>query len=316
MKELNKQVDKTYLQHVTEILKIIRNFSAVTLLLFFKALKWLFIRALSGIKLFWQFLKFLNRKPISLLIALVLTLLVSIPPVVFLKMQSDEISELKTLVNEQEVLLENSSENSAMVYNQLEGTREQLYLSETENKQLREKLTEKEIEEAKKNEIKKGNPSAFVSSYRNGQSPIKNYVEWFYVFGGEEKGEIALAIAGNETGFGIVGDGVQYYNAWGYMCGFGGIRHSCGWETLSKDDLSDFINANGLNDKSIEEVRWIYAISRYIEVADNYLSKYDGSRESISSIAYGGYFAPGMDGAKQEHVENWISNIHWFTQNL
>lgn len=137
---------------------------------------------------------------------------------------------------------------------------------------------------------------AFVGSYVP-HSPMIDYIDVFFESGDCNKAIIALAIAGNES---LYGTTTPYINAWGYGCNYGGRRFDCGW------------------------TEWDYAIRRYMEIADNYLSLYDGTRESIKQIAYAGYYSPGMDGASVEMVEGnpetgepgWVGNVYWFANSL
>lgn len=155
--------------------------------------------------------------------------------------------------------------------------------------------------------------SKFLEKY---QSPFAKYSDQFFK---EDpvKGRIALAIAGHESSFGTAGDGVAYYNAWGYGCGWAGIRFNCGWKDVDLSKINDFIKANNLQNASEDEIRWRYAIHRYMEVTDaRYLSLYDGSKNSIKQISEAGYYKKGMDDATQQQIDNWVNDIYWFTQQF
>jgi len=125
----------------------------------------------------------------------------------------------------------------------------------------------------------------FIGSYAS-DSPMLPYIKRFEDYD-EKKAKIALAIAGHET---LFGTSPNYYNAWGYGCnnGYPGGRFDCGWRD------------------------WSYAIKRYMEVADNYLSLYDGSKKSIRSIANEGYYQVGADGSSQKDQDKWVNSLRWF----
>jgi len=152
-----------------------------------------------------------------------------------------------------------------------------------------------------------------LKTYKGGSSPLLNVVEWFYTFGGEKRGAIAFAICGSETAFGTTGNARKYYNCWGYMCNYEGIRKSCGWEYQDKKSLEGFIEKYKLQDYSLNEVRWIYAIKRYIDKATpRYLSKYDGTRKSIKAVSEAGYYKKGMDNATQQMIDAWVNRVYFF----
>lgn len=99
---------------------------------------------------------------------------------------------------------------------------------------------------------------SFIQNYRQGDSTIVPYVYKFYE-GDVRKGKLALAICGTETAFGTVGYGTGGYNCWGWMT-------EMGWTS------------------------WEESISDYIRRADSrYLSKFDGTVQSIVRIADAGY---------------------------
>jgi len=124
----------------------------------------------------------------------------------------------------------------------------------------------------------------FIRSYRQGNSPIIDYVDYFFQED-IEKGKLALAICGNETAFGTVGYGIDKWNCWGWMADLGGSN-------------------------------WGENIKNYTQKANGYLSMFDGTKESIRAIANAGYYKVGMSGSTIENQNNWVNSVHWFYNNL
>lgn len=173
------------------------------------------------------------------------------------------------------------------VSSQLEWSEQQVSGIVKNNAVVSFRLTKpKKVARVTKKKKKKVIRSTFLETYAP-SSPLIPYKEKFYSYG--EKGKIALAIAGNETLFGTT---PNTFNAWGYGCNYGGVRFDCGWRD------------------------WNYAIKRYIEIADNYLSIFDGTKESVRRIAQAGYYKVGMDGSNQKNQDDWVNHVYWFYTQL
>jgi hypothetical protein len=150
-------------------------------------------------------------------------------------------------------------------------------------KNVEDVVKKKEPEKVEQVSYNTSKTKTFMRNYRQGDSPMIDKVDLFFQ-GDVMKGKLALAIAGNETAFGTVGKGHEYFNAWGYLCNDVG---DCGWRS------------------------WEYSIPRYMEVADNYLSVFDGTKESLMKIQRMGYHP-----VSEDKQIAWSNNIMWFYNNL
>ena len=124
----------------------------------------------------------------------------------------------------------------------------------------------------------------FIETYKP-DNPLIEYKHIFYDHG--MKGKLALAIAANESHLGTYKPASDNYNAWGYLCYRPNQSLDCGWDS------------------------WDYSIPRYLELADHYLSMFDGSKESLMALQDAGYHPVG-----DEVQSVWADNILWFYNQL
>lgn len=152
---------------------------------------------------------------------------------------------------------------------------------EQREKKPEEKIEDKKREPAETKQVSYDTSKAkiFISNYRQGNSPIADYVDYFFQ-GDVEKGKLALAICGNETAFGTVGYGTDKWNCWGWKANLGGNN-------------------------------WEENIAIYLKKANGYLSMFDGTKESLMKIQQAGYHP--VDIESQKH---WANSIMWFYNNL
>lgn len=116
--------------------------------------------------------------------------------------------------------------------------------------------------------------------------PNSPLIDRIYLFdqGDTQKAKLALAIAGVESGFGTKGFiATNCQNAWGYLYPGTSMRGCYGQRWTS----------------------WDSSIPRYMAVADNWLTQYDGSKDSLSNFT-------GTGGYCQSACGEYINSLWYF----